>query len=60
MNQKKYFLGLRPENLSLSKKNEFELDPKIELIENLGNEKIIHMSQNSHEFCAKNLWRHRD
>ena len=53
LEKKKYFLGLRPENLSLSKKNEFELDPKIELIENLGNEKIIHMSQNSREFCAK-------
>ena len=53
LEKKKYFLGLRPENLSLSKKNEFELDPKIELVENLGNEKIIHMSQNNREFCAK-------
>ena len=51
--KKKFFLGLRPENLSISKKNEFQLDPKIELIENLGNEKIIHMSQNNSEFCAK-------
>ena len=33
--------------------NEFNFTPKIELIENLGNEKIIYMVSDDNQLCAK-------
>ena len=40
LDRKDYFVGIRPEHLTLSVNNEFNFSPKIELIENLGNEKL--------------------
>ena len=36
--KKKYFLGIRPEHFNLSSSSQFKIKPKIDLVENLGNE----------------------
>ncbi len=51
--KKKYFIGIRPENFDLSDNSEYKFSPKIELIENLGNEKIIYMRLDEHQLSAK-------
>ena len=53
LDKKDYFVGIRPEHLTLSVNNEFNFSPKIELIENLGNEKIIYMVFDDNQLCAK-------
>ena len=53
LDRKDYFVGIRPEHLTLSVNNEFNFSPKIELIENLGNEKIIYMVFDDNQLCAK-------
>ncbi len=51
--KKKYFIGIRPEHIFSNKNNEFKINPKIELIENLGNEKIIYMLIDNKQLCSK-------
>tara|TARA_Y100001970_G_scaffold286291_1_gene408085 strand:- start:1977 stop:3026 length:1050 start_codon:yes stop_codon:yes gene_type:complete len=49
----KYFIGIRPEHFNVSNSSEFKFQPKIDLVENLGNEKIVYMSNNNLELSAK-------
>ena len=51
--KKKYFIGIRPENFEIGDNSEYKFSPKIELIENLGNEKIIYMTVDEHQLSAK-------
>ena len=51
--KKKYFLGIRPEHFNLSNDSQFKFKPKIDLVENLGNEKIVYMSNDNLELSAK-------
>ena len=51
--KKKYFIGIRPENFDLSDNSEYKFSPKIELIENLGNEKIIYMRLDEHQLATQ-------
>ena len=51
--KKKYFIGIRPENFYLGDNSQYKFLPKIELIENLGNEKIIYMKVDEHQLSAK-------
>ena len=47
------YLGIRPEDISMNMKDEIKLDIKIDLIENLGFEKIIHSSIFDKDFVIK-------
>ena len=51
--KKNYFLGIRPEHFSVSNDSEFKFKPKVDLVENLGNEKIVYMSNDNLELSAK-------
>ena len=51
--KKDYFIGIRPEHFSLSKDCQYKFKPKIDLTENLGNEKIAYMKIDEHEISAK-------
>jgi len=48
-----YYLGLRPEHLSVSENSEYKFNPKVDLIENLGNEKIAYIKMDQYEISAK-------
>ena len=52
-NKRNYFLGIRPEHFNLSNDSQFKFKPKIDLVENLGNEKIVYMSNDNLELSAK-------
>ena len=47
------YLGIRPEDISIKNNHEIQLDVKIDLIENLGFEKIIHSSIFDKDFVIK-------
>ena len=47
------YLGIRPEDISLNENHEVQLEVKIELIENLGFEKIIHTKISDNEIVIK-------
>ena len=47
------YLGIRPEDISLNTKNEIKFEIKIDLVENLGFEKIIHASVLKKDFVIK-------
>ncbi len=49
----KYFVGIRPEHLKVNSKTSFTFNPEIELVENLGNEKIVYMKKDKHQLSAK-------
>ena len=51
--KKNYFLGIRPEHFNVSNGSEFKFKHKIDLVENLGNEKIVYMSNDNLELSAK-------
>ena len=51
--KKDYFFGIRPEHFSLSEDCQYKFKPKIDLTENLGNEKIAYMKVDQHEISAK-------
>ena len=53
LNKEKYFIGIRPEHLKVDSENDFKFVPKIDLVENLGNEKIVYMKNNDHHLSAK-------
>ena len=48
-----YYFGIRPEHFSVSKESECKFEPKIDLIENLGNEKIAYIKFGNYEISAK-------
>ena len=52
-NKNKYFIGIRPEHFNISNESKLNFKPKIELVENLGNEKIVYMSNDNLELSAK-------
>ena len=47
------YLGIRPENIDLNQENEIKLELKVELVENLGFEKIIYTSLSNNEINIK-------
>ncbi len=51
--KKNYFFGLRPEHFSILDEKEYKFKPKIDLIENLGNEKIVYIKMNGQDISAK-------
>ena len=53
LEKKNYFIGIRPEHFSVSDDTEYKFEPKIDLVENLGNEKIVYIKMNNHEISAK-------
>tara|TARA_Y100001970_G_scaffold282624_1_gene395843 strand:+ start:101 stop:1159 length:1059 start_codon:yes stop_codon:yes gene_type:complete len=53
LEKKNYFIGIRPEYFNVSKECEFKFTPKIDLIENLGNEKIAYIKMENHDISAK-------
>jgi len=53
LNKSKHFVGIRPEHLKANQENQFSFNPEIELIENLGNEKIAYMKKDEHQLSAK-------
>tara|TARA_B100000809_G_scaffold5370_1_gene5466 strand:- start:135 stop:1190 length:1056 start_codon:yes stop_codon:yes gene_type:complete len=53
--KKDYYFGIRPEHFDVSGNSEYKFNPKIELIENLGNEKIAYIKMDNHDISAKIL-----
>ena len=53
LKKSKHFIGIRPEHLKANQKTQFTFNPEIELIENLGNEKIAYIKKNEHQLSAK-------
>ena len=51
--KKKYDIGIRPEHFDIDDHSEYEFSPKIDLVENLGNEKIVYMTKDKHQLSAK-------
>jgi ABC-type sugar transport system ATPase subunit len=51
--KKDYYFGIRPEHFSFSEDNEYKFNPKVDLIENLGNEKIAYIKIDQFEISAK-------
>ena len=51
--KKNYYFGIRPEHFEVSHNSEYKFNPKIELIENLGNEKIAYIKIDNHDISAK-------
>ena len=49
----KHFVGIRPEHLKINQKTEFNFISEIELIENLGNEKIAYIKKDENQLSAK-------
>ena len=47
------FVGIRPEDISFENKSEFEVRISVDLIENLGSEKIIYSHLNNKEIRIK-------
>ena len=47
------YFGIRPENIDLNQENEIKLELKVELVENLGFEKIIYTSLSNNEINIK-------
>ena len=39
---REFYIGIRPEDISLEKKSEIAIDINVDLVENLGSEKIIY------------------
>ena len=51
--KKDYYFGIRPEHFHVSDNSEYKFNPKIDLIENLGNEKIAYIKKDNHDISAK-------
>ena len=49
----KHYVGIRPEHFKVNDKSDFTFNPEIELIENLGNEKIIYINKDGNQLSAK-------
>ena len=53
LEKKNYLIGIRPEHFNVSRESEFIFEPKIDLVENLGNEKIAYIKIDNQEISAK-------
>ena len=53
LNKSKHFVGIRPEHLKANQNTKFTFNPEIELIENLGNEKIVYIKKDEHQLSVK-------
>ena len=53
LERKKHFIGIRPEHLKVDGELNFKFAPEIELVENLGNEKIVYIKKDKHLLSAK-------
>jgi len=51
--KKNYYFGIRPEHFDVLDNSEYKFNPKVELIENLGNEKIAYIKIDNHDISAK-------
>ena len=51
--ENEFYVGIRPEHISLENKNEFAVEISVDLIENLGSEKIIYSHLNNAEIRIK-------
>ena len=54
------YLGIRPEDISFEKRSEFAIEIKIDLIENLGSEKIIYSHLDNKEIRIKSAYNIKD
>lgn len=55
-NCKSMYLGIRPENISISKvniKNSFKVNGSVDVVEQLGNEQIIYFTANKHHLISR-------
>ena len=50
---KEFYIGIRPEDISLEKNSEIRIDINVDLVENLGSEKIIYTYLNDTEIRIK-------
>ena len=50
---KEFYIGIRPEDISLEKNSEISIDISVDLVENLGSEKIIYTHLNDTEIRIK-------
>ena len=50
---REFYIGIRPEDISLEKKSEIAIDINVDLVENLGSEKIIYTHLNDAEMRIK-------
>ena len=50
---REFYIGIRPEDISLEKKSEIAIDINVDLVENLGSEKIIYTQLNGTEIRIK-------
>ena len=50
---KEFYIGIRPEDISLEKNSEIAIDINVDLVENLGSEKIIYTQLNDTEIRIK-------
>ena len=53
LEKRKHFIGIRPEHLKIKNETKFKFSPEIDIIENLGNEKIVYMKKDIHQLSAK-------
>ena len=53
LEKRKHFIGIRPEHLKIKSETKFKFSPEIDIIENLGNEKIVYMKKDNHQLSAK-------
>ena len=53
LEKRKHFIGIRPEHLKIKNETKFKFSPEIDIIENLGNEKIVYMKKDNHQLSAK-------
>ena len=51
--KKDYYFGIRPEHFEVSDNSEYKFNPKVELVENLGNEKIVYIKIDNQDISAK-------
>ena len=49
----KHYIGIRPEHLKVNDQNDFTFATKIELVENLGNEKILYIKNGPDQMSVK-------
>jgi ABC-type sugar transport system ATPase subunit len=53
LSKKDYYFGIRPEHFTVFGDCEYKFKPKIDLTENLGNEKIAYIKIDGHDISAK-------
>ena len=51
--KKKHYIGIRPEHLKVNDESDFTFAPEVELVENLGNEKIAYIKSGTNQLSVK-------